>query len=126
VLIYPAVDCAGETRSEELFAEGFYLDRRSRRWCDERYLIGVGREDPRVSPLRGELSGLPAALVVSAGFDLLRDEGEAYAAALRGAGVPVVVHRAATMIHGFLNWTGISRGARDEAMLLAGLLAALL
>jgi acetyl esterase len=125
VLIYPAVDRASTRRSEELFAEGFFLDRRSREWCEARYPgEGVLDEDPRISPLRGELRGLPAAIVLTAAFDPLRDEGEEYAAALRSAGVRVVQHRAPGMVHGFANMTGVSRAARDQVLILIGMIAA--
>lgn len=125
VLIYPAVDRGRSRRSDDLFGEGFFLDRHSRRWC-ERYYPGdaIPDDDPRISPLRGELRGLPAAIVLTAAFDPLRDEGEEYAAALRTAGVPVVGHRALGMIHGFANMTGVSRAARDQVLILAGMIAA--
>ena len=73
-----------------MFADGFFLTRRDLRWCGDKYLDGaeVDAADPRVSPLLADdLSGLPPALVLTAGFDPLRDEGRQYADAMRAAGV---------------------------------------
>ncbi len=121
VLIYPGLDLATTaTRSGELFAHGFYLDDASREWCMERYVpAGADRTDPRLSPLRAaELGGVAPAVVVTAAFDPLRDEGEAYAEALRQTGVHTVALRADGLIHGFINLTQVNRRAR-EAMLVA-------
>ncbi|HEX8242166.1 MAG TPA: alpha/beta hydrolase fold domain-containing protein, partial [Longimicrobium sp.] len=74
----------------------------------------------RVSPLLApDLSGLPSALVVTAGFDILRDEGEAYAAALQAAGTPARVVRIDAHGHGFLHMTGVSPGARAAMVRIA-------
>jgi acetyl esterase len=112
LLIYPAVDAAGNYRSEAENAkypsraenaDGYFLTLDTMRWFTDHYL----REerdglDPRASPLRAaNLSGLPAAVICTAEFDPLRDEGEAYAKALQRAGVRVAYHREPTLIHGF-------------------------
>jgi acetyl esterase len=126
VLVYPSVDLASSTRSKELFAAGFYLDAHSRHWCESRYVGAADATDPRISPLRGDLRGVPPAIVLTAAFDPLRDEGEAYAHALREAGVQAVDFRAAGMIHGFVNMTGINGAARDNVMILCGMIRAAL
>jgi acetyl esterase len=103
VLIYPVVDVMRETRSYADFAEGYMLTRDSMRWFVAHYL---GSKDDagdwRVSPLRApSLARLPPALIVTAGFDPLRDEGEMYAGRLRDAGVTVDYVCYGGMVHGF-------------------------
>ena len=102
-LIYPALDLADEAPSRLEFAEGFGLDRATVRWHVESYAPGLAdRRRPDVSPLRAEsLAGLPPAVVVTAEYDPLRDEGEEYAVRLADAGVPVVATCYLGMIHGF-------------------------
>jgi len=93
-------------------------------WFDSNYLgaSGAGKEDPRVSPLYAEdLSGLAPAIVVTAAFDPLRDEGEAYAAALREAGTPATLRRFPGFIHAFINLGGVSAGAREAVAEIAGM-----
>jgi acetyl esterase len=102
-LLYPVTDVGTETGSYRDFHEGFLLTRESMRWFFAQYLrTGADAADWRVSPLRARsLAGLPPALIVTAGFDPLRDEGEAYAVALRNAGVRVDAVCYGGMIHGF-------------------------
>jgi acetyl esterase len=129
ILIYPATDFVERHRSSELFGEGFYLTNANRDWCERHYLdsTGADRADPRVSPLRApDLSGLPPAIVVTAAFDPLRDEGEAYARALRAAGTPVALYRARGLIHGLINMTSVNRAAREATVTLAGMIRAAL
>lgn len=104
-LIVPATDLAGHTRSTDLFAEGYFLTEANMEWYKNHYLPpGVDRTDPRASPLLADdLTGLPPAYVAVAGFDPLRDEGEAYAARLREAGVPVTLRRHSSAVHPFIN-----------------------
>jgi len=103
VLVYPVTDVAAESRSYQDFSEGYMLTRESMRWFTAHYLAAAGQaNDWRVSPLRASShAGLPPALVVTAGFDPLRDEGAAYAAKLQQAGVLVDYVCYGGMIHGF-------------------------
>ncbi len=123
LLIYPVTDFTGRRRSRELFGEGFFLTNANMDWFDAQYL-GPGRAyaaDPRASPmLAGELSGLAPALVVTAAFDPLRDEGEEYAQALRAAGTPAILRRVPGVIHGFVSALGVSASARDAVVEMAG------
>jgi acetyl esterase len=113
-LIYPRTDFTAKTRSLSLFAEGFLLTKADMDWFEAEYLGGSGIEptDPRVSPLLAEtLSGLPPALIVTAGFDPLRDEGDRYAAALRDAGTPVDLRSIGSLTHGFANLFPLGGGS---------------
>jgi len=124
LLIYPATDNTRVYPSERLFAEGFFLTKESMDWYEDQFLPpGTDPADPRVSPLLApDLSGVAPALVVTAGFDPLRDEGEAYAARLRAAGVHAVTRRFPGFVHGFLNAVGVGRGGREAVLEIAGAL----
>ena len=114
VLIYPVTNLAAQTRSRTLFGEGYFLTKRDIDWVTDRYLTGTGIDpaDPRVSPLLADdLSGLPPALVLTAGFDPLRDEGNQYADALRAAGVTVDHRELGSLIHGFANFFPLGGGS---------------
>ena len=127
LLIYPATDLDAERPSLSLFAEGFYLTRADRDWYTETYLRGASDEDPLGSPLlAGALAGLPPAIVINAAFDPLRDEGEAYAQALREAGTPVLARRFPGLTHAFVNMTGIHPASRDAMVEVAGCLRGVL
>lgn len=104
LLIYPALDWELDTPSAHRYADGFGLTRADMAWSWDRYLPDpLLRSDPLACPLRAEsLAGLPPAVVVTAGFDVLRDEGTRYADRLEAAGVPVVRHHYDGTIHGFL------------------------
>jgi acetyl esterase len=125
-LIYPVTDAVGDQRSRELFADGFLLTRADMEWFEGHYLpADVARDDPRVSVLRArDPSGLPPTFLITAGFDPLRDEGEAYAARLREAGVRVALRRHPGLIHGFANMTAISSDARAAMHELVGAIRA--
>ncbi|MFO7164048.1 MAG: alpha/beta hydrolase [Mycolicibacterium hassiacum] len=114
LLFYPVTDYAAQTRSQILFASGFFLTKRDLEWFRAHYLDGAGLDaaDPRVSPLRAEdLSGLAPALVLTAGFDPLRDEGRQYADAMRAAGVPVDYREYGSLVHGFANFFPLGGGS---------------
>jgi acetyl esterase len=103
-LLYPVTDVGIEWPSYREFAEGYLLTSQSMRWFIGHYLAAEKEAvDWRVSPLRApSLRGLPPAVIVTAGFDPLRDEGEAYARALRDASVTVDYVCYGGMIHGFV------------------------
>ncbi|MGI9124782.1 MAG: alpha/beta hydrolase [Mycobacterium sp.] len=126
-LIYPVTDCQAQSRSRTLLGEGFLLTKHDMDWFTDSYLRGSGLDssDPLVSPLlAGDVSGLPPALVVTAGFDPLRDEGEQYAAKLQQAGVPVDHRRMGSMIHAFLNLNVLGGGiAKANAEMISALRA---
>jgi len=104
ILLYPVTDLVSESQSYADLADGYMLTRDSMRWFRAQYLAKEqDAADWRVSPLRApSLAGLPPALVVTAGYDPLRDEGEAYARRLREAGVSVDAVSFGGMIHGFV------------------------
>jgi acetyl esterase len=126
-LIYPVTDLRGKTRSRTLLGEGFLLTKHDIDWFQDSYVEGSGLDfsDPLVSPLLAEdLSGLSPALVVTAGFDPLRDEGEQYAGRLREAGVAVDYRQMSSMIHAFLNLNVLGGGvARANAEVISALRA---
>ncbi len=123
LLIYPPTDGITPRRSYELFGEGFFLSAKD---CNAfgRYYAGTdtrdGDGDPRRSPLRAsDLSNLPPTLVITAGFDLLRDEGEAYAQALASAGTVTRLQKHPSLGHGFIHLTGVCPAARQAMVDIA-------
>ena len=89
LLVCPVTDCTFDRPSYNDNATGYFLTRSLMYWFWDLYCSPADRTDPRVSPLRGKLAGLPPAFVATCEFDPLRDEGIAYAEALAAAGVPV-------------------------------------
>ena len=115
VLVYPASNLRDEYPSLAENAKGYLLTAEAIDWIQDvipskDYDLG----DPLLSPLfQKDLSGLPPALVLTAGFDPIRDDGLTYVSALRAAGVPVDLLHYAGQFHGFLNFDGVLRAARD-------------
>jgi acetyl esterase len=107
VLIYPAVDFSLDTASHRELVEGHVIPRERVLWYMEQYLRSdADKNDLRASPLRAaSLKGQPPAMIVTAGFDPLRDEGRAYADRLREAGVDVVYREYPGQIHAFVSLT---------------------
>jgi acetyl esterase len=124
LLIYPVTDCSQELPSRRTFREGFLLTHRDMDYFEDRYLPpGVDRSDSRVSVLQADdLGDLPPAYVSTAGFDPLRDEGEAYALRMREAGVRVTLRRHPSLVHTYANLTAICPSARHAMLEAAGAL----
>jgi acetyl esterase len=123
-LIYPATDLAADSASHASCGKGFLLDRDDMEWMRGLYLEDLAQiADPRVSPLKAtDLSGLPSALIFTAGLDPLRDEGQAYADRLAAAGVKVVHREFESLIHGFIGMRGaLHAAARAMDDMVAGL-----
>jgi len=114
LLIYPVTDLGCDTRSYSVFGDGYFLTRDVMLWFRSHYLRDLAEiDDPRVSPLRAELrQPLAPALVMTAGFDPLLDEGLAYAGKLRAAGTDVAYRCYEPLIHGFASVTGAIPAAR--------------
>ena len=125
LLIYPVTDAARDTQSYPDNAEGYLLTAGDMEWFWNHYL-GDARargEEPYASPIRAKsLAGLPPALVISAEFDPLRDEGEAYGAALENAGVAAKITRYDGMIHGFFGMGAMIDKANAAVQEAAGTL----
>jgi acetyl esterase len=112
LLVYPVTDAAMDTASCRENADGYYLTAAGMRWYWRHYLGEADGLRPDASPLRAAFfGGLPPALVVTAEHDPLRDEGEAYAARLRAAGVPAAVSRYPGVVHGFFRWRAVTDAA---------------
>jgi acetyl esterase len=105
-IYYPVTDAAMDTGSYEQFAEGYFLTAKAMAWFWDQYLPDLERRsEPYASPLRAsdeQLAGLPPAFVIVDEADVLRDEGEAYAARLRACGVPVTTVRYDGITHDFM------------------------
>jgi acetyl esterase len=121
VLIYPNVDQSGEYPPLEVYSEGYLLERELRDYFRLAYIPqGQDTRDFRVSPILAEsLTGLPSSLVITAEYDPLRREGEAYARLLKEAGVQVQHHICQGMIHGFILYQGIVEGSGEALNLCA-------
>lgn len=128
-LLYPVTDFTQERPSVLENETGYLLTRADMHYFHGHYLADVSQAaDPRCSPLLAEdLSGLPPAIVATAGFDPLRDDGDAYAKAMADAGVPVIHRRYDDLIHGFVSFASYAAAcgtaAKEIRADLAGLLS---
>lgn len=119
VLVYPLLDMTLTSPSIDRYAEGYLLTKAMMLWFRDHYLAGGDRE--QASPwFWPDVEGAAPAVVVTAGFDPLVDEGDAWAKRLREAGVTVRHHRYDSLIHGFLSLAGIVRSARGAVDELCG------
>jgi len=123
LLIYPAIDIAKHYPSKTEFADTFSLSQDTMEWFMKQYLPeGFDTADLLLSPGQApELSGLPPAVVVTAGHDPLVDEGDDYAARLEAAGVPVMHKRFDSLAHAFTAFTFLSPGSRAACRETAGM-----
>jgi len=116
LLIYPATDGLGDYPSKLENADGYFLTASMMEWFSGHYIpadTDLEAELTRLAPLHGDVSDVAPALLVTAEFDPLRDEGEAYAEVLRAAGVRVEVVRYDGLIHGFCDMVAMSTAAAD-------------
>ncbi len=123
LLMYPCTDVASETPSMATYAEAFPLNRAMMDWFMGHYMpADADPADPRLSPAReDDLTGLAPAIVATAGFDPLIDQGTAYAQGLREAGVATVYRAYDSLCHGFASFTGAVPAADAACREIAGL-----
>ncbi len=126
LLVYPATDMTAKGGSIDEFSRGYGLTAANMHWFWDVYAPAPARSDnPEVSPLRAKsLAGLPPAFIVTAHFDVIRDEGEEYGRKLRDAGVPVTMVRFREMNHGFLRMGGVYPQANQALTMCAEALRA--
>jgi Esterase/lipase len=124
VLVYPAVSFDVSSYSHTEYSSGLFLTRAQLEWFGRQYLTKQADVlDPRFSPILFEdLRGLAPALIVTAEYDPLRDQGEAYAAKLAEQGVPVTRIRVGGMVHGFLSFFGVLKPARDTLNMIGAII----
>jgi acetyl esterase len=121
LLIYPVVDLVAKYESHRTYTNGLFLSQDDMDNAKARYAFdsGLMLGDPLLSPLHGDLDGLCPALVVTAGLDVLRDEGELYAHRLQEHGNYAIFYRVANQGHGFINITSINSQAKDATIRMA-------
>ncbi len=121
LLIYPATDLTGDYASRETYGETYPLSTATMDWFMDHYLPeGQDKADLRISPmLESDMADLSPALVATAGFDPLADEGEAYAQKLKAAGVPTEFKCYDTLAHGFTAFMGVAPAAREACLEIA-------
>lgn len=123
LLIYPATDISEEKPSHKLYGETYPLSTETMNWFMDHYLPeGADHADLRISPGQDmNLEGLPPAIVVTAGFDPLLDDGATYARRLDGAGVETLYECYDSLAHGFTAFTGVSPAADKACREIAGM-----
>ena len=128
MLLFPVTQIGEETTSLRDFAEGFFLETATLNWFYDHYLgDGADKSDPRISPLRAkDVSGLPPAYVMVAGFDPLHDEGVAYAEKMRDAGVDVTLDDYPDLVHDFILMQAVVPQAQEALVTAAKALASAL
>lgn len=121
LLIYPSLDLVNDYPSHQAFGQGLFLSRVDVEYCKELHLSRsvLPFTDPRISPILGNLAGLPPALIITAAFDSLRDEGEMYAINMREAGSHCVAYRIEGQGHGFVSMATINHAAFDATKRIA-------
>jgi acetyl esterase len=122
ILIYPPADRSFDRASVGFFREGFLLEQADMQWYDAHYFGSsqTARTDPRVSPIYADnLGSVAPALFFTAGFDPLRDEGEAFAAAMKAAGNRAELRRFDGLVHGFINMVNVSPVSRAAVVEMA-------
>lgn len=120
LLLYPVITADFDTPSYRACGNGYYNTRAAMMWYWDQYLPEPGhRNHPYANPAHADLSGLPPAVVVTAGFDPLRSEGDSYAQALKQAGVETIHRCYDGAIHGFMTMPGLAleSRAREQAWL---------
>jgi acetyl esterase len=126
LLVYPAIAANFDTQSYRQFGNGYYNTATAMAWYWDQYVPNhPDRRHPTASPLQGELSGLPSAVVITAGFDPLRSEGETYAKALADAGVTTIHRNYDGAIHGFMTMPSLDICQRARRQAWADLAAVL-
>jgi acetyl esterase len=114
LLLYPITDADFETKSYKENANGYVLRRSDMQWFWDQYIKNPAeRKNPYASPLQADLKNLPPATVITAQYDTLRDEGNAYAKKLQTAGVKVTHREIQGMIHGFIGFAGLVDKGRE-------------
>ena len=127
LLVYPALDATLASPSYREVGEGYGLTEGDMRWYWEQYAGDADRVDPLLSPAAAaDLSGLAPAVVVTAAYDVLRDDGDGYAERLRDAGVPTTAWQAPGLTHGFLGQGGMVASADVAITEIASATGALL
>lgn len=120
ILIYPVLDAAMDSESYRLFADGYGLTRDSMAWFWGHYVgqnFAAAELSPYAAPARAErLEGLPPTHLITAEYDVLRDEGETLARRLAQAGIPVTHRRYEGMLHGFVHFAGAFDAAAEASL----------